>query len=73
MYCQSVKFVPIKRAVILNKIHYCIGSTYCTVFVVFLEVMADEDSAAAADLEAAINVRDAILFPDLWWGLKRFL
>ena len=30
--------------------------------------MADEDSAAAADLEAAINVRDAILFPDLWWG-----
>jgi len=27
--------------------------------------MADEDSAAAADLEAAINVRDAILFPDL--------
>ena len=73
MFCQSVKFVPIKRAVILNKIHYCIGSTYWTVFVVFLEVMADEDSAAAADLEAAINVRDAILFPDLWWGLKRFL
>ena len=68
MFCQSVKFVPIKRAVILNKIHYCIGSTYWTVFVVFLEVMADEDSAAAADLEAAINVRDAIFYSLIFGG-----
>ena len=30
--------------------------------------MADEDSAAAADLEAAINVRDAIFYSLIFGG-----